>query len=176
VPANPALGIDGGVIPIVEPRQDISVRGWVTDASQLVDIFAVDVDPASGAETPRLLGSILPEAGFAAGRGNRGRFRFEVGAGNFQPVTREILVQSRHGQVQLGNQVGLNHAALAGLTAGQYQAPTFEFLIADAPPSFPVSPGNFRDFPFLVKGEGARSIGGTNLTIGPLAPFPPSVP
>lgn len=176
VPANPALGIDGGVIPIVEPRQDISVRGWVTDASQLVDISAVDVDPTSGAETERLLGSTLPEPGFAAGRGNRGRFRFEVGAGNFLPVTREILVKSQHGQVQLGNQAGLNRAALAGLTAGRYQAPTFEFLIADAPPGFPVSPSNFKDFPFLVNGEGARTVSGTALTIGPLSPFPPSAP
>ena len=176
VPANAALGIDGGTLPIPEPRRDISVRGWVTDATQLVDIFAVDVDPTSGVETPRLLGTVLPEPGFLAGKGNRGRFRFEVGAGNFLPVTRELLVQSHHGQVQLGNQSGLNHAALAGLTAGQYQAPTFEFLIADAPPGFPVSPSNFKDFPFLAKGEGTRTIGGTNLTVGPLAPFPPSVP
>ena len=176
VPANPALGIDGGVIPILEPRQDISVRGWVTDASQLVDISAVDVDPTSGAESERLLGSTLPEPGFAAGRGNRGRFRFDVGAGNFLPVTREILVRSQHGQVQLGNQAGLNHAALAGLTTGQYQAPTFEFLIADAPPGFPVSPSNFKDFPFLLNGEGTRTISGTALTVGPLSPFPPSTP
>ncbi len=120
VPANTALGIDDGGIPIVEPRRDISVRGWVTDASQLVD-----VDPTSGAEAGRLLGSILPEAGFAAGR---------------------------------------------------YQAPTFEFLIADAPPGFPVSPSNFKDFPFLLSGEGTRTISGTALTVGPLLPFPPSTP
>jgi hypothetical protein len=176
VPANPALGIDGGVIPIVEPRQDISVRGWVTDATQLVDVFAVDVDPTSGSETERLLGTILPEPGFAAGKGNRGRFRFEVAKGNFRPVTREILVKTHHGQVQLGNQVGLNHATLAGLAAGQYQAPIFDFLIADAPPGFPVSPSNFKDFPFLAKGEGTRTIGGTTLTVGPLTPFPPSTP
>ncbi len=148
----------------------------VTDASQIVDIFAVDVDPNSGTETPRLLGSVLPEPGFLAGKGNRGRFRFEVGAGNFQPVTRELLVQSRHGQVTLGNQTGINHSALGGLTAGQYQAPTFEFLVADAPPGFPVSPANYRDFPFLAKGEGSRLLGGTNLTIGPLTPFPPPPP
>jgi hypothetical protein len=152
------------------------VRGFVTDATQLVDVFAVDVDPTTGAETERLLGSNLPEAGFLAGRGNRGRFRFEVGAGNFLPVTREILVKSQHGQVQLGNQTGLNHGQLAGLTTGQYQALTFDFLIADAPPGFPVSPANFQDFPFLANGEGTRSVGGANLTVGPLTPFPPSVP
>jgi hypothetical protein len=176
VPANPALGIDGGVIPIPEQRRDISVRGWVTDATQLVDVFAVDVDPTSGAQTPRLLGSVLPEPGFAAGRGNRGRFRFEVGAGSFLPVTRELLVKTQHGQLTLGNQVGLNHATLAGLTAGQFQGPVGEFLVADAPPGFPASPSNFNDFPFLVKGEGNGTISGTNVTVGPLTPFPPSVP
>lgn len=176
LPANPTLGIDGGVIPIAEPKRNIVIRGWVTDATQLVDIFAVDVDPASGAETPRLLGSVLPEPGFAAGKGNRGRFRFEVGNGNFLPVTREFLAKIQHGQAQLGNQRGLNGTALAGLLAGQYQAPNFDYQIADAPPSFPISPNNFNDFPFLVNGEGTRTIGGTSLTIGPLTPFPVSVP
>jgi hypothetical protein len=172
----PALGIDGGVIPIPEPRQDIAIRGWVTDATQFVDIFAVDVDPTTGAETERLLGSVLPEAGFLAGKGNRGRFRFEVGKGNFTPVTREFLAKSQHGQVKLARQVGLNQAVLPGLTAGQYQAPNFDYLIADAPPGFPVSPSNFGDFPFLQKGEGPQNISGVTLTIGPLAPFPPSKP
>jgi hypothetical protein len=172
---NPTLGIQGGVIPIVEPKRNIEVRGWVTDPTQLVDIFAVEVDPASGVETPRILGSVLPEPGFPV-RGNRGRFRFEVGVLGFLPVTRELLVQTRHGQAQLPNQTGLDGATLTGLMAGQYQAPTFDFQIADAPPGFPVSPANFDNFPFLVKGEGTRTISGTNLTVGPLAPFPPSVP
>jgi hypothetical protein len=176
VPPNPALGIQGGVMPIVEPRQNIVMRGWVTDSTQLVDIFAVDVNPTSGRETQRLLGSVLPEPGFAAGKGNKGRFHFEMGKGNFLPVTREFLVRTRHGQVQLGDQVGLNHATnLGGLLAGQYQAPNFEYQIADAPPGFPVSPSNFNDFPFLVDGEGPRPLSGATVTIGPLAPLPPSV-
>jgi hypothetical protein len=175
VPAQPALGIQGGVIPIAEPRRNIVIGGWVTDATQLVDIFAVDVNPENGAETPRLLGTVLPEAG-PPGMGNKGRFRFEVGAGNFLPVTREFVVETQHGQVQLGNQVGLNGAPLEGLLAGQYQAPNFTYQIADAPPGFPVSPSNFNDFPFLVNGEGTRTISGAPVTIGPLAPQPPSVP
>ncbi len=176
VPPNPALGIDGGVIPIVEPKQNIVVRGWVTDATQLVDIFAVDVDSNSGVETERLLGSVRPEPGFLAGKGNRGRFRLEVGKGNFLPVTREMRARTQHGSVELGDQAGLNHAALGGLLAGQYQAPTFDFQVADAPPGFPVSPSNYADFPFLANGEGPRNLSNGNVTIGPLTPFPPSVP
>jgi hypothetical protein len=176
VPANLALGIQGGVIPIVEPKQNIVVRGWVTDASQLVDIFAVDVDPNTGVEAERLLGSVRPEPGFLAGKGNRGRFRLDVGKGNFLPVTRELRARTQHGSVELGDQVGLNRGALGGLLAGQYQAPTFDFQVADAPPGFPVSPSNYADFPFLANGEGPRTISNGNVTIGPLAPFPPSVP
>ena len=176
VPAKPALGIEGGIIPLGEPKRNIVIGGWVTDSTQLVDIFAVDVNPMSGVETPRLLGTVLPEPGFAGGRGNKGRFRFEVGSGNFLPVTREFVAKTQHGQVELGNQVGLNGTALTGLLTGQYQAPNFTYQVADAAPSFPASPSNFNDFPFLFKGEGTRTISGATVTIGPLTPFPPSVP
>ncbi|MBV8402358.1 MAG: hypothetical protein JOZ17_27095 [Acetobacteraceae bacterium] len=175
VPANPALGTQGGTIPIAEPRQNIVIRGFVTDPTQLVDIFAVDVNPANGQETPRLLGTVLPQPGFPI-KGNRGRFIFDVGRGNFLPVTREYRVQTRHGQNQLGPQKGLNNGTLDGLQTGQYQAPNFTFQIADAPVGFPVSPSNFNDFPFLAKGEGTRNLSGANVTIGPLTPFPPSTP
>ena len=167
-------------VPVGIPTAAIVAAGPPPDANTVplkIAIPGAETDLAtSGAEAARLLGSVLLEAGFAAGMGNRGRFQFEVGAGKFLPVTREILVKTQHGRVQLGNQAGLDHAALAGLTAGQYQAPTFEFLIADAPPGFPVSPSNFRGFPFLLNGEGARTISGTALTVGPLSPFPPSTP
>ena len=176
VPAVPALGIAGGVVPVLEPKDNIVIRGFVTDATALVDIFAVDVNPADGSEHPRLLQSVRPEAGPPA-MGNRGRFRFEVGKASVLPVTREFLVQTQHGTKPLGNQIGLDHAPLPGLQAGQYQAPNFDFQIADAPPGFPISASNFNTFPFLVNGEGPnRDIDGAKVTIGPLTPFPPSIP
>lgn len=88
-------------------------------------------------------------------------------------MTREIPVKTHREQVQLVNQVGMNHTALTGLEAGQYRAPTFDLLIADAPPGFPLSPSNFNEFPFLVKGEAADN---NNPAIGPLTPFPQSTP
>jgi hypothetical protein len=172
LPPNPSLGIQGGVIPILEPARSIEVRGWVTDATALVDIFAIDVS-ATGDVSSRLLGSVLPEPGFPI-RGNKGRFRFEVAAGNFLPVTREIEVKTQHGQVDLKDQAGINGGTLTGLSAGRYKAPQFDFVVADAPPGFPVSPSNFNTFPFLAQGEGP--VPGTALTIGPLNPFPPSAP
>lgn len=169
VPPDPALGIIGGVIPLPEPRQNIDIAGWCTDSSQLVDIYAVDIGPG-GIATDRLLGTVLPEAGAAGGRGNKGRFRFTVGKGSFLPATRSYKAVSRHGQVQLPDQVGLNGAVLPGLNTGAYTAPNFIFQFADAAPGFPNIPNNFDIIPFLQLGEGG------NLSAGPLVPFPPTAP
>jgi len=147
------------------------ITGFVTDSTNLVDIFAVDINPGSGAETHRLLGTVLPEPGFAAGRGNKGRFRFEVGKGNWGNRTRVYMAQSRHGTVQVPNQTtGTIHPPQGGLLSGQYHAPMFTFQFADAPPGFPIIPQNFNSMPFLTQGEGG------NLSGGPLTPFPPFLP
>ena len=171
VPPDPTLGIPGGTIPLPEPRNNIVITGFVTDSTNLVDIFAVDINPGSGAETHRLLGTVLPEPGFAAGRGNKGRFRFEVGKGNWGNRTRVYMAQSRHGTVQVPNQTtGTIHPPQGGLLSGQYHAPMFTFQFADAPPGFPIIPQNFNSMPFLTQGEGG------NLSGGPLTPFPPFLP
>jgi hypothetical protein len=163
---NASLGIPGGTIPLAEPRNNIVVTGFVTDSTNLVDIFAVDINPANGAETHRLLGTVLPEPGFPGGRGNKGRFRFDVGKGNWGNRTRVYMAQSRHGTVQVPTQTGTIHPD-AGLLSGQYHAPMFTFQFADAPPGFPIIPQNFDTMPFLTLGEGG------NLSNGPLTPFPP---
>ncbi len=88
---NASLGITGGQIPLLEPKNNIVIVGFVTDSTQLVDIFAADINPNTGSETDRLLGTVLPEPGILVGglgRGNKGRFRFEVGKGSFGNRTR----------------------------------------------------------------------------------------
>jgi len=182
VPPNPALGTQGGVIPIAEPKLNAVFVGFVTDPTALVDIFAIDVDPATGTQNPRLLGTVLPQAGLPA-MGNRGRFRFDVGIlGTLLPDTRQYMVRTRHGQVRLGNQVGLNQAPFCGLLAGEYKAPNFNYQFADPPKGFPLAPDIFNTFPFLTAGEGPQPPLNppcpppTKVTIGPLTPFPPSTP
>jgi hypothetical protein len=171
---NSNLGIPGGNIPLPEPRNNIVIVGFVTDSTQLVDIFAADIDPSSGQENLRLLGTVLPEPGFQGNppRGNKGRFRFDVGKGSFQPTTRVYVAQSHHGTVQVPNQHGghIKPPPQGGLLSGQYHAPMFTFQYADAPPGFPIIPSNFDDQPFLVQGEGG------NPSAGPLTPFPPVCP
>ena len=166
---NANLGITGGQIPLPEPRNNIVIDGFVTDSTQLVDIFAADINPGSGRETPRLLGTVLPEPG-AGGRGNKGRFRFEVGKGSFGDRTRVYLAQTHHGTVQVPNQHGKIKPKQGGLISGQYHAPMFTFQFADAPPGFPIIPQNFDSMPFLTQGEGG------NPSAGPLDPFPPFCP
>jgi hypothetical protein len=163
VPPNPGLGILGGIIPLPEPRRNIVIHGWCTDSTQLVDIYAVDI--IGGVESSRLLGTVLPEPGFAAGKGNKGRFRFDVGKGSFLPATRVYKVQSRHGTVSVPNQTGAIKPA-AGLLSGQFHAPMFTFQFADAAPGFPTMPNNFNTMPFLSVGEEG------NPSDGPLNPFP----
>lgn len=188
--ANPTLGIQGGNIILPEARLNIFIRGFVTDSSQLVDIIAVDIDPNSGNETCRVLGTLLPEPGVFQGviaKGNKGRFTFEVGKGAFQPVTRVYAAYSHHGQVQLPDQGSIPPTPTLcvdsnvpippifqghnnGLFTGQYHAPMFGFQFPDAPPGYPSIPNNFNDIPFLTQGEGG------NPSAAPIAPQPPTCP
>jgi hypothetical protein len=170
---NASLGITGGQIPLPEPKNNIVITGFVTDSTQLVDIFAADINPNTGVETHRLLGTVLPEPGVVvggAGRGNKGRFRFEVGKGSFGNRTRVYLAESHHGLVQVPNQHGKIKPPQGGLKSGQYHAPMFTFFFPDAPPGFPIIPQNFDSMPFLTQGEGG------NPSAGPLDPFPPFCP
>jgi hypothetical protein len=170
---NANLGIIGGQIPLPEPKNNIVIVGFVTDSTQLVDVFAADIDPNNGKETDRLLGTVLPEPGVVvggAGRGNKGRFRFEVGKGSFGNRTRLYRAESHHGMVQVPNQNRKIHPTEGGLISGQYRAPMFTFFFADAPPGFPIIPQNFDSMPFLTQGEGG------NPSAGPLSPFPPFCP
>jgi hypothetical protein len=173
VPPNPggAAGILGGVIPNIDPKLNIDIRGYCTDPIALVDIFAVDID-TSGNASLRMLATVIPDSGVPgtpAPKGTRGRFRFAVTKGDFLPTTRAYMATTRHGTVQLRPQVG-NITPANGLLAGQYLAPMFGFIFPDPPQAFPAIPINFNTMPFLFQGEGG------NLSAGPLTPFPPFIP
>jgi len=169
VPANAGLGILGGIIPLPEPKLVFAAAGWCTDNTALVDIFQIAINPASGTEVPRLLGTVLPQAG-QAGKGQRGRFTFQIAKANLGSPTRVYQFKSRHGTIQLPNQVGLNGAVLPGLLSGQYHYPQFGFQFPDTFPGFPIFPNNFQDIQFLTLGEGG------NPSVAGISPFPPFTP
>ena len=175
VPPNAPFGVTGGDIPIIDPKTNAVFVGFVTDPSQLVDIFAADI--INGVEVDRLLGFALPDPGLpnpvpgGPPRGPVGRFRFEVNKSDLQPTTRVYLAQSEHGQVQVPNQTKTQANTIVplegGLMSGQYHAPMFGFIYPDLVPGFPVIPNNFNSQDFLRLGEGG------NPSPGPLMPFPP---
>ena len=177
-------GINGEPVPF-EVKRNIVIVGAVTDHTQLVDIYAIDVVVGTVNEQLRLLGTVLPEAPAAAnavtglvGR-KQGRFTFIVDRGNFATwtnasssaaparITREYIAKTRHGQAPLGPQSN----GLAGLNTGQYRWPMFDFLYPEARPGWPTVPNNFQDMKFLRRGS---NIGAT--IVPPLTPFPPFQP
>ena len=139
-----------------EATSKIKVEGFTTDPTNLVDIYAVDVDPVSGAASDRLLGTANP-----IGPPVVGRFRFVPNAGAYLPATREVRVVSRTMCGDPSWACTLAYAQMPsplpanGLIAGQYHAPNFAFIfpenitLGDA-----IVPGNFQDLPFLYCGSG----------------------
>ena len=88
------IGTAGQAIPGIdqEATNRIFVVGFTTDPSALVDIDAVDVNPCTGQESLRLLGTVDPGS-----QPVRGRFRFHVLGGAFMPPTREMVAVSYAG-------------------------------------------------------------------------------
>jgi len=164
------IGTGGAALPGIqqEATNRIFVVGFTTDPSQLVDINAIDVNPCTGQEMLRLLGTVDP-----ASQPVRGRFRFHVLGGDFMPPTREMVVMSYAGQTAPSDP-GMGGDA-NGLGSGQYRAPDFDFIF---PEGFvlgkPLPPNNFQDMPFLAVGSGP--LGGTGpAVVGQLTPWPGDV-
>jgi len=163
------LGTAGAAIPGInqEATNRIFVVGFTTDPTALIDINAIDVNPCTGEETLRLLGTVDP-----ASQPVRGRFRFHVLGGDFMPPTREMVVMSYAGQTDPSDPGAGGYAN--GLGSGQYRAPDFDFIF---PEGFvlgkPLPPNNFQDMPFLAVGSGP--LGGTGAVVGQLNPWPGDV-
>jgi hypothetical protein len=123
--------------------RDIKVEGFATDPSQLIDIFAVKVNPCTGEEpNPVLMGTATPEdIPF-------GRFRFDVRRATSPvpiPLVREFRVKARQGTMTTAND----------LLAGQYTAPVSEYIFPENHVmGDPIIPFNFQDMPFLTQGSG----------------------
>jgi hypothetical protein len=156
-----------------EATSRIKVEGFSTDPTRLVDIFAVDVDPQSGNESERWIGTANP-----SGPPVIGRFRFKPNAGAFIPATREVRIVSRTmcgDQLNICTFAGQNQLFANGIMAGQFHAPNFEFVFAenlilgDA-----VVSANLQDLPFLYCGSG--HLDGNGPLVRQLDPAPWAAP
>lgn len=139
-----------------EGTSRIKVEGFSTDPFNLVDIYAVDVDPRTGDETERFLGTANP-----SGPPVIGRFRFLPNSGAFLPATREARVVSRTmcgnptSPCSLAEVYKPNVIAANGIIAGQYHAPNFDFIFAEALIlGDAIVPANLQDLVFLYCGSG----------------------
>jgi K319-like protein len=141
------------------------VEGFTTDFTAPVTVSAVDVDACTGQGLDRLWTVQAIDPGPPTGA-VAGRWRFRPGAPLFDlkgfpflPATREVHVMSFNGTVITMN----------GLSAGEYQAPNFEFILPENRGiGSPVVPGNFETMAFLAQGSGPR--GGAYT--GQLDPWP----
>jgi hypothetical protein len=136
-----------------EATSRVKIVGFTTDPTNLVDIYAIDVDPATGDVSDRLLGAASP-----SGPPVIGRFKFAPNTGPFLPATRELRVVSRTLCGDPTQTCDLNNNAYitpSGLSAGQYHAPNFEFIfpenltLGDA-----IVPANMQEIQFLICGSG----------------------
>ncbi|HEY2860936.1 MAG TPA: hypothetical protein VGJ21_21175, partial [Terracidiphilus sp.] len=74
----------------IEGKEKLVVEALTTDPTQLLDVYAVDVNPCTGARTHRFYGSMDPFGPPIGGVRGRGRMRTTIG--NFLPPTRELRV------------------------------------------------------------------------------------
>jgi len=148
------------------------VEGFTTDISTAILISAVDVNACSGEEVDRTWNLQAVDPGPPNGA-VAGRWRFRPGAPLFDlkgfpflPPTREVHAVSLTGTV----------TTLNGLSAGEYQAPNFEFILPEnLGIGSPKIPANFEAMPFLAQGSGPRYAFGTHKLLGyvsQLAPWP----
>jgi hypothetical protein len=177
-----------------ETQDRIFLESETTDVKTPVDIYMQDVDPATGAlhnrwVTPwemtgeNQLGA--PSGGittqFAGAQPQRARLRAtKAPIGLLSQPTRTIRVAARSlctPQPKADGTTGIDQAALDacfnnapttanGLVAGQYTAPTFEFIFPEnVKPGDGVVPNDLWHLPFLRNGEGPGNP-------GPLEPAP----
>ena len=161
-----------------EATSRLKVVGFSTDPSNLVDIYAVDVNPVTGAINDRLLGAANP-----SGPPVIGRFRFVPSAGAFLPPPRELRVVSRTLCADPGRPckfTGEGATNANGLLAGQYHAPNFEFIFAEnLIQGDAVVPANLQDMAFLYCGSGplgTPTAGDSGPLVGQLDPAPWALP
>jgi hypothetical protein len=145
------------------------VEGFTTDFTTPVMISAVDVNACTGEAVDRLWNVEAIDPGAPNGA-VAGRWRFRPGAPLFDlkgfpflPPTREVHV------VSVNPNALPPVTTLNGISAGEYTAPNFEFILPENRGiGSPIVPGNFETMAFLTQGSGPRGGAFT----GQLTPWP----
>ncbi|KAF1957912.1 hypothetical protein CC80DRAFT_560007 [Byssothecium circinans] len=127
-------------------------------ANAAVTIFAIDVDPCTGAETERQIGSATPRGGDA-----RCKWEARIESTTAQtPYTREYVVKTQSKIITTKD----------GIEAGKYVTPVTEWIYPEVDnPGAEFIPFNFNNFRNMVQGD---FLDGKQY--GPLSPFPGANP
>ncbi|KAI4747628.1 hypothetical protein E4T50_02024 [Aureobasidium sp. EXF-12298] len=129
--------------------------GYTSDPNAVITVSAIDVDPCTGEETERSVGSAPYKRGDV-----RNKWEWRAATTTTSKYTREYVIRASTGEKLTDNKIN----------AGRYVQPVLEFLFPE--PNVPgiVPPVNdFSNFPFLAQGLGYDQDG--NL-FGQLNPWP----
>jgi hypothetical protein len=161
-----------------ESQDRIFLEASVTDVTSVVDIYLVDIDPITGAESQRwitpesMTGGITPgtapygggittqligpQPGRARIRANKATPGILVSPTRYVRVVARQLCTPDHVNDLIAGVPCLQTAPAAnGLFAGQYLAPTFEYIFPEnVVAGDAVVPYNLWDLGFLTNGEG----------------------
>lgn len=150
------LGVGGKPDPSLPQEAAVRTRieGFTTDPSSFVMLSAVDVDPCTGQQSDRWYDMVAVDPGAPTGA-VAGRWRWRPNGDVFAlPPTRMLRATSVNGAYF--NWDTFETTTPAGLAAGIYDAPNFEFIFPEnLGIGNPPVPSNFEDFPFLAHGSGA---------------------
>jgi hypothetical protein len=156
-----------------EASTRLTVVGFTTDPTRLVDTYAIDVNPCTGQQTLRLLATTDPAADAI-----KGRFVHRVLGGLFMPPTRMYVIKSRTVFVDPATGLPADFYAANGILTGQYALPNFEYIFPENHAlGDPIVPFNFQDLPFLALGSGpVDGFGTSSPVLNQLDPWPASMP
>ena len=167
------------VLPFNQESQDrLKVEAFSTDPSRDLNIYAIDVNPATGAKTLRFLGKPNKR------QGALGRYRLILGrnagalkvGGVTLGAPRELIITFDKGDGTNFNGLPAPTGPLAanGLVWGQFTAPVGEYLFPEnIVMGEPRIPNNFECLSFLQLGSGPLTTRGlTGPNVGRLTPWP----
>ncbi len=167
------IGTNGAAVQgiLQEASTRMTVVGFTSDPTRLVDIYADDVNACSGQVSLRLLATTDPAADAI-----RGRFVHRVLGGLFMPPTRNYTIRSRTQLIDPVTLQRVEQIVANGIVAGEFSLPLFEYIFPENHRlGDPFIPNNYQDLPFLALGSGpVDGFGTASPVLGQLVPWPGS--
>ena len=170
------FGVPGSTLP-QETQDRLKIEGVSSDPVRRVELYAIDVDPASGDGQLRLFNTVpvqpAPLGRFRLILGSRANALYDAD-GNEMGAPRELLARierfpNLNGQL-LPDPPQTDRVA-NGLIPNQYIAPFGEFIFPENKlGGDPILPSNFECLPFLVLGSGPLE--GAGPSVSQLNPWP----